>query len=266
MDSLDDEAAAKELSARLGNLPLALGMAAAYMRRCDVGVAEYLERFSDQTLLHDKVSDYALSVASSLSLSLEEVKKRSPVACEVLTLLSFLGPDHITKALIRQLLRAKKFIDDEELLKRTLNGQRRAACYKLFLLLGASFAGGTLAFGKKNRTTVAMLAISTLMATMGLAIHSSRTADMKSSLRMVSSGTFSSCEYEQSDTGWNILKSFSLLTVKDGKGSVHRLLQQSIRSNQDEAEIKRNLTICVNALSSMCLSTQLKHPLGKKVC
>ncbi|KAL7507835.1 hypothetical protein ACHAXN_004948 [Cyclotella atomus] len=85
-----DESAAKELASRLGNLPLALGIAGAYMRKCDVTISEYLERYSDQSLLHDKMNDYALTVASSLSLSLDVVGAICPVACEVL---SFLFPD-----------------------------------------------------------------------------------------------------------------------------------------------------------------------------
>lgn len=58
-------------------------------------------------------------------------------------------------------------------------------------------------------------------------------------------------EYEESDIAWDLLKSFSLLSVKEGKGSVHRLLQQSMRSCQSNDESRCNLIICIDALRSL---------------
>ena len=48
-----------------------------------------------------------------------------------------------------------------------------------------------------------------------------------------------------------MLKSFSLLSVKEGKGSVHRLLQQAMRTCQTDEESRRNLIICIDALRSL---------------
>ncbi|KAL3787927.1 hypothetical protein ACHAWO_001076 [Cyclotella atomus] len=65
--------------------------------------------------------------------------------------------------------------------------------------------------------------------------------------KVSSSNTFSSSEYEQADTAWNVLKSFSILYVKEGK---HRLLQQALRSCQSAEQYTLNITICIEALSS----------------
>jgi hypothetical protein len=97
--------AANELADHLGHLPLALGMAAAYMRTCDVDASEYLARYSKSEMGLVNLGHEA--VASSLSLSLEAIKAENPIAWEALRLLSWLGPDQITKKLLRSLLAAK---------------------------------------------------------------------------------------------------------------------------------------------------------------
>ena len=65
-------AAASELARRLGQLPLALAMAAAYMRRCDVRCGEYLERYLKQQQLLERregaLPEYSRSVSSSLEV------------------------------------------------------------------------------------------------------------------------------------------------------------------------------------------------------
>jgi hypothetical protein len=97
--------AANELADHLGHLPLALGMAAAYMRMCDVDASEYLARYVKSEMGLASLGHEA--VASSLSLSLAAIKTENPIAWEALRLLSWLGPDQITKKLLRSLLAAK---------------------------------------------------------------------------------------------------------------------------------------------------------------
>ena len=97
--------AANELADILGHLPLALGMAAAYMRRCDVDCSEYLARYTKSESSGAHLGHEAVS--SSLSLSLEAIKSENPVAWEALHLLCWLGPDQITKKLVRSLFLAK---------------------------------------------------------------------------------------------------------------------------------------------------------------
>jgi hypothetical protein len=119
MDREANMEAARMACDRLGHLPLALGMASTYMLPCDVNCAEYLGRYmasgkTGQSLLrHGKLSDYSLTVASSLSLSLVAIERECVVAIDVLCILCFLGPDQIMKPLLRQLLNAKNIADQD---------------------------------------------------------------------------------------------------------------------------------------------------------
>jgi tetratricopeptide (TPR) repeat protein len=72
---------------------------------------------------------------------------------------------------------------------------------------------------------------------------------LRRSSSMISS--FSAFEYEQSDLVWNILKSFSILSVKDGKGIIHRLLSQAMRASQSEELVRKNLRVCVYTMCSV---------------
>jgi tetratricopeptide (TPR) repeat protein len=64
----------------------------------------------------------------------------------------------------------------------------------------------------------------------------------------ISSILFPNLFHSDSDQTWKLLKSFSLLVVKEGKGSMHRLLAQALRMSQDEQEGRCNLEICLQAL------------------
>eukprot|EP00980_Cylindrotheca_fusiformis_P028220 scaffold22586_cov138-Cylindrotheca_fusiformis.AAC.40 len=257
--------AAKYISDTLGHLPLALGMAAAYMNRCDVTCLEYRERYSmseenGQSLLrHGKLQDYSLTVASSLSLSLTAIQKESVVAGDLLKLLCFLGPDQITKLLLRHLLRWKQKTEEEP--EPDSNARTSfVAAFSGLLACGILLATSTLA--KDSRHSSALIAAATLSAAAGLAMNDSRArVDSKMndimahpSIHMtpeVSSSDFSAFEYEQADLVWDILKSFSLVSVKEGKGNMHRLLAQALRSTQPERERRSCLKICVNMMRSI---------------
>ena len=97
------------LAEQLGDFPLALAVAVAYMRRCDLSCAEYSLSFSRQNArllerAQGSVAEHPQSIASSLSLSLENIDRESPCARAVLSALCFLAPDQITKQLLRLLL------------------------------------------------------------------------------------------------------------------------------------------------------------------
>ena len=66
------------LAERLGYLPLALAVAAAYMQRCDVSPAEYIRRYDERQQLLDTAGglgdEYPRTVAGSLALSLERIE------------------------------------------------------------------------------------------------------------------------------------------------------------------------------------------------
>ena len=46
-------------------------------------------------------------------------------------------------------------------------------------------------------------------------------------------------EFEQTDQIWKFFKSFSLLVVKEGKGSIHRLLAQALGVSQNTQDARR---------------------------
>ena len=255
-----NEQAANQISYHLGHLPLALGMAAAYMQRCDVNCAEYLERYvssekSGKSLLrHGKLQDYSLTVAASLSLSLVAIQKESETASDILRLLCYLGPDQITKGLLRSLLNAKANIPEEpdspagrgSILSLHKHG-------KSILMASSLVFGGMAIFSKGSQRRGAMalalvsLSVSSISSICG---RWSRDEPMEdSSFRRKAS--FTSTEFEQADIVWNILKSYSLLTVKEGKASMHRLLAESLRVSQTEVESRRNLRICIEAIDYM---------------
>ena len=60
--------------------------------------------------------------------------------------------------------------------------------------------------------------------------------------------SFSVDVFEQTDQIWEVLKSFSILVIKEGKGSIHRLLLQALRLAQDGDEAQNNLDICLKAV------------------
>lgn len=259
--------AAKLLAEHLGHLPLALGMAAAYMHKCDVDCAEYLTRYYDsqspggaQHLGHEAVS-------SSLSLSLKAIKMENPAAWEALQLLGWMGPDQITKNLFRALFVAKNTRDKIDAKRNSQSSisvvpsvqtlGRKVAPYAAVLsggLLASSLLTFTMRTPRRSSKVVAALLSGAAVAfttKFVLLLENSPTSNTKT--RKHSSGlqripTFSNDVFEQTDMSWTTLKSFSLLVVKKGSGSIHRLLAQAVRVNQTDAELRYYLNICVQAV------------------
>jgi tetratricopeptide (TPR) repeat protein len=273
MEGETNTSAARQVCERLGHLPLALGMAAAYMHRCDVDCVEYLGRYtvsesSGQSLLrHGKLQDYALSVSSSLSLSLVAIEKESSEAYGILRALCFLGPDQITKPLLRHLLSSThrirsndlKKVHDKELQKRRLELVGGS-------ILLSSMVGLTTLLVTRTRynatTRLGLIAFTTLLAGTTSAVtfvvrrklpseQSGAESSTKERINRKLLFAFSADEYEQADSVWDILKSYSLLTVKDGKGSMHRLLAEALRYSQSDLEWQFNLRICLDAIKSI---------------
>jgi len=122
----------RPLAVRLGHLPLALSVAAAYMQQCEVGVEQYLRRLDalltteTQDLLATQMgaedgSSYVVggsaeevgvgtvsfkTIAYSLSMTLSRIKDQSRAAYQVLCCLSFLYTENISKHFLQQLLAA----------------------------------------------------------------------------------------------------------------------------------------------------------------
>jgi tetratricopeptide (TPR) repeat protein len=116
------EAAYRLLADRMCHLPLALSMAVAYMRRCDVDVAEYVQRL-DALLGKDHFASSGAaggvaavnhSVVASLRVSVERITAESTRAAQLLPCLGFLYPDNIIKPVISSLIRCIR-VDTREL-------------------------------------------------------------------------------------------------------------------------------------------------------
>lgn len=93
-----------ELAATLGDLPLALAQAVAYLTRHGLSVAGYLRLYQDREaaarLLATGLPDYPHSVATTWLIHLEELAERRPAALELLRFCAFLDPDDINLELL----------------------------------------------------------------------------------------------------------------------------------------------------------------------
>ena len=247
-------AAAADLSERLGKLPLALSMAAAYMRQCDVRCAEYLERYAAS---ERNARTFLRGVASSLSLIVPKIEEENRTAAEVLHLLSFLGPELITKPLLRHLLLAKKAADRSITERSGAIATTTKNCMSSRMSLifcGLVLGGTTFLSGTRPHRAVTLAAFSVAATSVLLfpwIITKDSLPEEAITRTMERTESFSAFEYEQADLAWDVLKSFSLLSVKEGKGSVHRLLQQAMLSHTSEQERLYYLAICIDSLSSI---------------
>jgi tetratricopeptide (TPR) repeat protein len=96
--TLADQEAASNLAEALGDLPLALEQAGAYIVATHCSIAEYLtllDKHSSELMTRAPGTDYPESVATTWKVSFEQVKKESPAAEDLLSLCAFLAPDEI---------------------------------------------------------------------------------------------------------------------------------------------------------------------------
>ena len=92
----DDREAADKLADELGDLPLALEQAGAYMETTAKPLNEYLVAFKTlDVLAKGKPSDYPATVATTWDISFEAVREEHPAGSELLRLFSFMAPDDI---------------------------------------------------------------------------------------------------------------------------------------------------------------------------
>jgi hypothetical protein len=93
----DDPATLDELAELLGDLPLALEEAAAYLEETQVGLDEYLQLVRDRARelfgLDQPPTDNKRRVATVWSVSLDRVHREAPAAEALLSLCAFLAPD-----------------------------------------------------------------------------------------------------------------------------------------------------------------------------
>jgi tetratricopeptide (TPR) repeat protein len=101
-----DEAAAHKLAKALGDLPLALAQAGAYIDATRTTLAEYLELFRTRRteLWEDEHPplDYPYTVTTTWSLAMEQVRQDSPAGTDLLNLCAFLASDDIPQTLLSE--------------------------------------------------------------------------------------------------------------------------------------------------------------------
>ncbi len=101
--SSEERALAIGISQELGGLPLALDQAGAYIEETSVALEKYwqlYQRYRTRLLRERKggfIEDHPLPVATTWSLSFEQVKKRNPAAAELLQILAWLPPDELAE-------------------------------------------------------------------------------------------------------------------------------------------------------------------------
>jgi hypothetical protein len=96
---------ADELADRLGDLPLAVEQAAAYLEATNLSPPEYLERLRsrlEQFLPRGEDYAYGGTVDSVWSLALEQLEEKAPDAVQLLRLCAHLGPEPIPIPLISE--------------------------------------------------------------------------------------------------------------------------------------------------------------------
>ena len=95
----DDRGAADALADELGDLPLALEQAGAYIKATGIRLSDYQELFRSRRkeLWADESPppDYLSTVATTWSLAMDDVRKESEGAADLLNLCAFLAPDEI---------------------------------------------------------------------------------------------------------------------------------------------------------------------------
>ena len=100
----DDQDAADALADELGDLPLALEQAGAYIEATGITLTDYQELFRSRRreLWEDESPppDYLDTVATTWSLAMEEVSKKSPAAADLLNICAFLAPDEISPGML----------------------------------------------------------------------------------------------------------------------------------------------------------------------
>jgi tetratricopeptide (TPR) repeat protein len=102
----DDKEAADAVASELGDLPLALEQAAAYIEATGTTIAGYLELFrsrrQDLWGRETRPLDYHDTVATTWSLAMDRVGDASPAAADRLNLCAFLAPDDIPREIINE--------------------------------------------------------------------------------------------------------------------------------------------------------------------
>ncbi|WP_206666456.1 hypothetical protein, partial [Peribacillus simplex] len=99
----EDIETAEDLSKELGNLPLALEQASAYIQQTGLTLLEYLKRFRShkmEIIGRGEALNYNETVLTTWSISLQEVRKKLNICREFMLFCSFLSPSMISKTML----------------------------------------------------------------------------------------------------------------------------------------------------------------------
>lgn len=99
----DDEDAARALAEALGNLPLALEQAGAYIQETGITISAYLTLFQErrkELLRRGKPDAYPDTMATTWDLSFQKAREEVPASADLLNICAFLAPDDIPKSLL----------------------------------------------------------------------------------------------------------------------------------------------------------------------
>ncbi|WLW55330.1 FxSxx-COOH system tetratricopeptide repeat protein [Streptomyces sp. YU58] len=131
---------ADRVAEAVGDLPLAVEVAAAWLAETATPIEDYLRQLARQTtdvLALNQPSDYPRTVAATWNVSISQLEKRSPAAVRLLQLCAFLAPEPIAQKLLysKEMLAALKPYDpslqDSLLLGRVIREIGRFALAKV---------------------------------------------------------------------------------------------------------------------------------------
>jgi tetratricopeptide (TPR) repeat protein len=100
-----DRKGANNLARELGDLPLALEQAGAYIKETGISFPDYLERFKKdrkKLLKHGKPINYPDTVATTWEISFQAVQQERSAAVDLLNLCAFLSPDAIARWMLEE--------------------------------------------------------------------------------------------------------------------------------------------------------------------
>ena len=101
----NDRKGAALLARELGDMPLALEQAGAYIKETGISFSDYLTRFKEdrkKLLCHGKPINYPDTVATTWEISFRAVQKENSSAGDLLNLCAFLAPDAIPRWLLEE--------------------------------------------------------------------------------------------------------------------------------------------------------------------
>jgi tetratricopeptide (TPR) repeat protein len=99
----DRRESADKLADALGDLPLALEQAGAYIEETAVSLADYLKLFQEnrqKILERGKPTGYPDTIATTWNISFQAIKNDFPESVDLLRLFAFLAPDNIPRSLL----------------------------------------------------------------------------------------------------------------------------------------------------------------------